>query len=271
MAQFTDWKRKIWFWGGVALLTLSVLTWLVLIIMMISGVRGAEWMMLIGIVLTIIPITIGIYAISPDAPGLQEARGVLRTGGYAFVFVFLRIKHFLRGKSNWYRAGAPLLFIVALSWLVLVLVSVVEPKKMSGNIIFDIVFLTIPIGITIYVAKRVLDYAKAADSKEHGQWLDEGDQPRLGLDARFSMRVEEAFPAAFVTGETGVVVEGIVGQGSIQKGDALEILGIGYRKKARVFDVDTCTGYGGIGEKIRLLIEGVTAHDVWPGDMVVRV
>ena len=56
-------KRSGWFWVGVGLLSLSALWWLVLILVVIIGHEDAFDTFLGGVVITIIPIGIGIYGI----------------------------------------------------------------------------------------------------------------------------------------------------------------------------------------------------------------
>ena len=63
MRQVTGQKRRAWFWVGVGLLSLSALWWLVLILVVIIGHEDAFDTFLRGVVITIIPIGIGIYGI----------------------------------------------------------------------------------------------------------------------------------------------------------------------------------------------------------------
>lgn len=109
-----------------------------------------------------------------------------------------------------------------------------------------------------YLAKRILDFVQEAEVE-------------LSPGAKFSMRVEEAFQATFTTGALGMVVGGTVEQGTIRNGDEVEIRGYQGTKRAKVFEVDTLTGSGAAGEKVRLLVEDVTEDDVKSGDIVERV
>ena len=106
-----------------------------------------------------------------------------------------------------------------------------------------------------YLAKRILDFAQEAEVE-------------LSPGAKFSMRVEEAFRATFTTGALGMVVGGTVEQGTIRNGDEVEIRGYRGTKRAKVFEVDTPTGSGAAGEKVRLLIEALTEDNVKWGDIV---
>ena len=53
--------------------------------------------------------------------------------------------------------------------------------------------------------------------------------------------------------------------------DEVEIGGYRGTKRAKVFEVDTTTGSGVAGEKVRLLIEALTEDDVKRGDIVERI
>lgn len=108
------------------------------------------------------------------------------------------------------------------------------------------------------LAKRILDFAQVAEVE-------------LSPGAKFSMRVEEALQATFITGALGMVVGGRVEQGNIQNGDEVEIRGYRGTRRAKVFEVDTLNGSGGQGERVRLLIEDLTEDDVKWGDIVERV
>ena len=109
-----------------------------------------------------------------------------------------------------------------------------------------------------YLAKRILDFAQEAEVE-------------LSPGAKFSMRVDEAFQAVFITGALGMVVGGRVEQGTITNGEDVEIRGRGRRKKAKVFEVDTLEGSGVQGERVRLLMEDLTEDDVKWGEIVERV
>jgi len=111
--------------------------------------------------------------------------------------------------------------------------------------------------VAAYLAKRILDFAQEVEVKS-------------SPDAKFSMRVEEAFQATFASGALGMVVEGTVEQGTIRDGDEVEIRGYRGTKRAKVFEIDAPEGFAA-GDNIRLLIEDLTERDVMLGDIVERV
>jgi hypothetical protein len=57
----SSWKRIIWVWMGIILLSLSALIWMTLIIAIVAELEGVGHVILSGLVLTIIPVTAGIY------------------------------------------------------------------------------------------------------------------------------------------------------------------------------------------------------------------
>ena len=63
MRQSTGWKRRVWFWVGVTLLSISALIWLICILAMIDEGGDTGWYILTGVLLTGIPIGIGIYCV----------------------------------------------------------------------------------------------------------------------------------------------------------------------------------------------------------------
>ncbi len=54
-------KRIIWLWMGIILLSISVLIWMTLIIAIVAELEGVGPVISSGLVLTIIPVTTGIY------------------------------------------------------------------------------------------------------------------------------------------------------------------------------------------------------------------
>ncbi len=54
-------KRIIWLWAGIILLSISALIWMMLIIAIVAEPEGVGRVILSGLVLTIIPVTTGIY------------------------------------------------------------------------------------------------------------------------------------------------------------------------------------------------------------------
>ncbi len=54
-------KRIIWLWMGIILLSISALVWMMLIIAIVAELEGMGHVILSGLVLTIIPVTTGIY------------------------------------------------------------------------------------------------------------------------------------------------------------------------------------------------------------------
>ena len=106
------------------------------------------------------------------------------------------------------------------------------------------------------------------DKKQYGQKLDEIREIKAKSRLKFSMRVDEAFPATFITGAQGMVVRGRVKQGTIRIGDEVEIRGLGRTRRAKVFEVDSLKGFGIPSERVPLLIEDLTKDDVKPGDKV---
>lgn len=126
-------------------------------------------------------------------------------------------------------------------------------------------------GVADYLAKRILDFAQDVDVEMPRQKLNDTRQVKSRSGAKFSMRVEEAFQATFASGVLGMVIGGTLEQGTIRSGDWVEIRGYLGTKRAKVFEVDTLTGSGVVGEKVRLLIEGVTDNDVMLGDILERL
>jgi hypothetical protein len=57
-------KRIIWLWMGIVLLSISALIWMTLIIAIVAELEGVGHVILSGSVLTIIPVTTGIYFVS---------------------------------------------------------------------------------------------------------------------------------------------------------------------------------------------------------------
>ena len=114
-----------------------------------------------------------------------------------------------------------------------------------------------------YLCKRILDFVEETES--------ETPEPELVSGSKFSMRVEEAFRATFVTGAQGMVVGGRVEQGAIGDGDWVEIRGRRHSKKVRIFEVDTLKKSGAPGERVRLLMEELTEDEARRGDIVEKV
>jgi hypothetical protein len=63
MGQSTHRGRRVWFWVAAALLTISALFWLILIFIMIDEPGDTGSIILTGVLLTGIPIGIGIYCL----------------------------------------------------------------------------------------------------------------------------------------------------------------------------------------------------------------
>lgn len=81
MGQLGGKKRGAWFWAGVALLSLSALIWLFIIVAIISEPSDASAGITAGVLLTIIPIGIGIYCLrrhrrrGKKAPTIEVQQG----------------------------------------------------------------------------------------------------------------------------------------------------------------------------------------------------
>ena len=63
MKQPTGQKRGVWFWVGVVLLSISALLWLLFILSLIAEPENVGYTLLGAVLVTIIPIGIGIYAV----------------------------------------------------------------------------------------------------------------------------------------------------------------------------------------------------------------
>lgn len=63
MKQPLDRKERIWFWIGITLLSASALWWLCVIISLAADPEGADVVILVHVLLTAIPVGIGIYGI----------------------------------------------------------------------------------------------------------------------------------------------------------------------------------------------------------------
>jgi hypothetical protein len=59
-------KSKKWFWAGVVLLTISGLFWLFTLVGMLLDPSDALFVFIGSLILTILPVTIGLYGIKPD-------------------------------------------------------------------------------------------------------------------------------------------------------------------------------------------------------------
>jgi hypothetical protein len=59
-------KSKKWFWAGVVLLTISGLFWLFMLVGMLLDPSDALTLFIVLLILTILPVTIGLYGIKPD-------------------------------------------------------------------------------------------------------------------------------------------------------------------------------------------------------------
>jgi translation elongation factor EF-Tu-like GTPase len=122
-----------------------------------------------------------------------------------------------------------------------------------------------------YLTERILYFAEGIGGDMYGRKLDEIAEAQIKSAAKFLMPVEEVFQATLVTGAIGIVLGGTVKQGSIRKGDDVEVRGRSHTRKVKVFDVDALKGSGAPGEKIRLLMEDLTHDDVIWGDIVKQV
>jgi len=56
-------RRNIWIWVGVILLTISALFWLVVVAGVVAKIQDASSMILAGLLLSIVPIGVGIYCV----------------------------------------------------------------------------------------------------------------------------------------------------------------------------------------------------------------
>ena len=63
MKQTTTRRKGVWFWLGVILLSVSALFWLILISIMIDNGEDIGLYILTGVLLTVVPIGIGIYGV----------------------------------------------------------------------------------------------------------------------------------------------------------------------------------------------------------------
>lgn len=178
--------------------------------------------LLVGAVTTVIPIGVGIY-------GIVRGR-----------------------KPEKYWAWTAVIFFAMMASIggAISLVVILGTSLVSGLIILAIALsMAILVGWAEEQRKRLPGMALATVKSLE----------KLG--AEFSMQVVELFNVTLETGASGIVVEGEVQQGSIQKGDDVQIIEKRHMRKAKVFDVVTLNGSGDHGKRIRLALEDVTEDD----------
>ena len=76
MRQSTGWKRRVWFWVGVTLLSISALWWFIIVIIIAEEPEEAAGIIAFGLILSVIPIAIGVYCVrrgrKASAVGTQQ-------------------------------------------------------------------------------------------------------------------------------------------------------------------------------------------------------
>jgi len=253
MKQSPRQRKSGWFWVGVTLLSISALLWLTLIVGAVAGPQDIGTF-LGGVLFTVVPIGVGIYCVVRG----RKARPVEVQGSSEAA------TKPLRETQQWWAWTA---VIQWWAWTAVIFVAMLTGIFVALGLIFAVrtldldswwVIILVPIGLGCGL---LVDFAEKR-RKRHPPGIALATIKSLeSSKVKFSMQVVEQFEVTLETGASGIVVEGRVQQGSIQKGDDVQIIEKRHMRKVKVFDVDTLNGSGGHGKIIRLTLEDVTEGD----------
>jgi hypothetical protein len=143
--QKSEWKKSLWFWVGVGLLSISALWWLLLVFTAVGNHEvDIGDILIIGAITTIIPIALGIL-------GVWRGKKLITTTVLPNeTYEGKTIGDGIRGRG-WFWIGFVLLSLSALLWLVIILEAVINQAVDIELIIGVIIPTALPVGLGIFV------------------------------------------------------------------------------------------------------------------------